>query len=60
MQKPTMGQQAYINDLYNRLDVGCLQRQKPETIEAASVLINELIRQTEEQANQPESEENGY
>lgn len=42
MTNPTMAQLAYINDLYNKLDVRYPLREKPEDTIAASALIRKL------------------
>ena len=56
-QDPTIPQQAYINDMYNQLDVRYTQRQKPQTIGEASILIDELRRQVLEKADRPDTED---
>lgn len=44
-QDATIAQHAYLNDLYNQLDVPYSQRQKPKTVGEGSVLLDELKRQ---------------
>jgi hypothetical protein len=52
MADVTIAQQAYINDLYNQLDVPYLKRTRAQTIDQASLLIEELQRQLDAKANE--------
>lgn len=48
----SMAQLAFVNDLYNQLEVPYSRRKKPTTSNAASLLIDDLKAEVESMKNE--------